>query len=105
MPPSSSILSYRDVQAALDRALSNGRGVKIACETLGDAQNLRQRCYNFRKLDRRENMKTYAEDAPLYAKSVYDVLTICPAQEEDGSICLVIEVASAERLKERLTDL
>lgn len=105
MPASTSILAHKDIQAALDRALANGRGVRIACPNgIGEAYNLRQRCYTLRQLDRRENAKIYPEDDPLYNRSVYDSLTITPAQA-NGTVYLVIEVSTPERLESRMEDL
>jgi hypothetical protein len=104
MPPSNSLLAHRDVQAALDRALANGRGVRIRVESAGHATNLRQRCYKVRELDRRENAKIFPHDNPMHGRSVYDALTMTPA-EDDGTVYLVIEVSSPERLEEVMEDL
>ena len=40
--------------------------------TYGEANALRQRMYTLRKADRKENRRIYAEDVPLYDRSVYD---------------------------------
>lgn len=104
MPLSPSILSYDDVRSVMDRALANGRGVKITCETIGAAYSLRQRMYNFRKLDKRENAKVYVEGEPLHNRSIYDKLTFTPI-EEDEVPKLVISVRSAEALDELVEEL
>lgn len=105
MTVSMSPLAHADVRAVMDRALSNGRGVKIACVDIGEANSLRQRIYTMRKIDREANTKTYPEDDPRFGRSPYDALVVYPALDADDSTCLVIEVSTAERLNERVEDL
>ena len=105
MTISESPLAHADIKAVLDRALANGRGVKIACASIGEARNLVQRCYTFRKIDRKSNRDIYSLDDPRYGVSVYDQLSCYPAEEADGSPCCVIEVLSPDRLNERVQDL
>lgn len=104
MPPSSSPLAHKDIEAALDRALSNGTGVRIRCAGYGYAVNLRQRAYKLREIDRRENRKIYTEDDPSYGRSVYDACLITP-REIDNQWYLVIEVSSPQRLESMIEDL
>ena len=104
MPPNSSTLAHQDIRAAMDRALENGRGVRISCDTPGDVYNLRQRFYTVRRLDRADNAKTYDTDHPLYGRSVYDTLIVYPASEGNTIYC-VIEVSTPDRLEERIEDL
>lgn len=105
MPVSSSPLAHRDIRAAMDRALAGGRGVRIACSSLGEAYNLRQRFYTTRKHDRDQSRQIYEPDDPGYDRTPYDALIVYPATGEDDVIYCVIEVSSAERLNERIQDL
>lgn len=111
MPPSSSTLAHADIQAVMDRALSNGRGCRIGCANIGEAYGLRQRFYTLRKQDREANKKIFEPEDPRWGRSVYDSLIIYPAGGDVGngdppnSIYCVIEVSSAERLEERVEDI
>lgn len=100
-----SSLAYSDIRTILDRALENGRGVLIRCDTHGQAAHLRQRCYEWRLRDRELNAKTYPDiQDPRHASSVYDRLIFTPANTEEGPV-LQIVVASPERLEERIVEL
>lgn len=105
MPPNNSAIAYRDLQEVADRAIANGRGVRVSCSTLGEAHVLRSRLYKMRDLDRKSNRKIYAEDHELHGRSVYDPLLLTPMQDEKGQIFLVVEVSSVERLEERIEEL
>lgn len=106
MPPNNSVLAYRDLQEVADRAISNGRGVRVSCSTLGEAHVLRSRLYKMRELDRKENKKIYSDpDHALHGRSIYDPLILTPSQSEEGQIYLVVEVSTAERLEERIEEL
>lgn len=104
MSHSQSPLSHRDVLRILDRALSNGRGVRVACESLGKAKNLRQRCYTMRAVDRKENTRIYQPADAMYGLSVYDCLTL-DVGEDAGVIYLIVEVSAPERLESLMQDL
>lgn len=104
MPPSTSPLAHRDIAGALDRALANGRGVRLRCEDYGMAVTLRQKAYTFRKIDKRESKRIYDSDNPLYNASPYDALVMTP-REHDGEWYLYIEVSRAERLADIMEDL
>lgn len=105
MPPSNSPLAHADIQAVMDRALSNGRGCRVACSSVGEAYSLRQRFYTLRKGDRENSQKIFEPEDPRYGRSVYDSLIVYPAQDEEGGVLCVIEVSSAARLEERVEDL
>lgn len=105
MPQATNLLAHRDIQTIADRALANSRGVKIACGSQSEAFSLRMRFYNFRKIDRSENRRLYDGDHPMWGRSVYDQLKVYAAEEDDGSVVLVLEVSSAEALEARVVDL
>lgn len=104
MPPNTSPLAHRDIAGALDRALANGRGIRLRCEDHGMAVTLRQKAYTFRKIDKRESKRIYDSDHPLYNASPYDALVMTPRQH-DGEWYLYIEVSRAERLADIMEDL
>lgn len=105
MANSYSPLSYADIAKVCDRALENGRGIQVKCDTIGYAHHLRQRCYEYRLIDRAQNAKTYEEEHPMHNRSVYDALIFRPAVMEDGTPVLEIEVSSPERFEERIVEL
>lgn len=105
MPPNPSPLAHKDVQKAMDRALANGRGIRIRCASYGEANALRQRMYTMRKADRRENARIYDHTDPLHGRSVYDSLICTPMQDVHGVVHLVVEVSTPERLESRIEDL
>jgi hypothetical protein len=105
MPPSNSPLSFRNIRAAGDRAIANGRGINITCAGLGEAHSMRFSFYQMRMLDRKENLKIYPQDHALHGRSIYDCLTAYPAQKDDGTIVLTILVSNAEALNERIEEL
>ena len=105
MPPTIAQLSNIDIITAFDRALGNGKGVRIFCETRGNAVNKRQQCYRAREVDRQENKKIYPPDDPMYKRSIYDALIFIPRIAEDGSWFLYIEVSTPERLESVMEDL
>lgn len=106
MPPPTSQLAHTDILAAMDRAISNGKGVRVFCgPSLGDAVNLRQRAYRAREIDRRENRKIYEPEDPLYGRSVYDRLLMIPRENDADGWFLYIEVSTSERLEDLTEDL
>ncbi len=91
MPFSNSIFSYADVRELLDRALTSERGMRVRVNKPGAVHNLRQRMNYFRKLDRRENTKIYAESEPLHGRSQYDSLIFRAGQDEKGAYVDVVK--------------
>jgi len=92
---SNSIFSFADVRGLLDQAMTAERGIRVKLSKKGSAVNLRQRMNHFRRLDRRENTKTYAPEDPLYDRSQYDVLIFRLLEEPDGFI-VEVRKGSAE---------
>lgn len=109
MPVSTSPLAHKDIQAIMDRALSNGRGCRVSIDSPGQGYSLRQRFYTMRLLDREANTKLFEPDDPRFGRSVYDALTvyIAAGNDEDppDSLYLMIEVSSEERYQSRVEDL
>lgn len=73
-----SILAYPDVKTAFDRVLATPRGIKVTFTTKPQAVRFVARCNYFRMLDRKENLKIYAEmtSHSLYGRSVYDHIEV-----------------------------
>jgi hypothetical protein len=105
VPPTSALLAHTDLLSAFDRAIGNGKGVRVHCGDHGDVVNLRQRAYRARELDRKENRKVYAPDDPMYGRSVYDSLIFIPRSNDEDGWFLYIEVSSPQRLEEVMEDL
>ncbi len=105
MPPNVSPLAHKDIEECLNRALANGRGIRVFCGDYGTANALRQKAYTLRKLDRSENRKIYDPDHPSYNRSPYDALVLTPRQAADGEWFLYIEVSSPEKLQHVIEDL
>lgn len=76
MPLSNSILSYEDVRAHFDRALSSEKGLILRFKSPGQAIHFRQRGYKFRVLDRIRNTELYPDGDPMHGCSPYDILRI-----------------------------
>lgn len=76
MPPSKSLISYADVQEALDRALASERGVIAKFMTRGAAVQFRHRCYSLRKILREKSAEVYQPGDPMYGRTPYDELII-----------------------------
>lgn len=74
----SSFLAYPDVKSAFERAIATERGIKVSFTTHAQAVRFVGRCNSFRVLDRKENLKIYAELTThhLYGRSVFDHLKI-----------------------------
>ena len=104
MPPSNSPLAYGDIRTCADRALANGRGVTLRVHSHGEAVSERARFYKMRELDRRASTKVFPSDDPRHGVSAYDRLVVSVAADGD-QIVLLFEVATAERLEERIEEL
>lgn len=76
MPSNESPAAYADIRAALDRALASSNGVLIHAQSHGHAVNLRQRCYTYRKIERRESRKMYKESDSRFDRTPYDGLVV-----------------------------
>jgi len=93
---SKSILAYDDVREVLDQALASESGVRLKFGSNGQAVSVRQRFNSFRKSDRGENRKIYAEDHLMHGRSVYDKLVLkVPKKGEPDDNYLYIHKRSA----------
>lgn len=106
MPPSESPLAHKDIEEALDRAIANGKGIRLFCPGgHGQAISLRQRAYKLREIDRRQNRRLFEPDHPMFGNSVYDALVFAPRQASDETWFLYIEVSTPKRLEELMEEL
>lgn len=106
MGHNTSPLADKAVREIADRALANGRGLRIRCDTLGEANGLRTKIYKMRLRDRKDNLATYDEGHPLHGNSVYDILVCTPTRDpETEQIYLSVEVSSIEQYEERIEEL
>lgn len=105
VPMSKSLLSYADIRGVMDQALASEKGVRVRCDSLGQAYNLRQRFYSYRLMDRKENAKIYQPGDPLYNTSAYDKIIVLPEGDSAGNYWLRLEVSTAERLEARVEEL
>jgi len=74
MVTSHSRLAYTDCFDLMDRALDDGKGVRVKFGNHGDAWSYRLRCNAARQIDRKENLHIYEEGHPLHGRSEYDRL-------------------------------
>lgn len=73
----------------LDRALQSRKGLRLRFEDLRTAQAFRIRCYNLKKLDRKNNNKIYPTTDPMHNASAYDGLVIS-LESRDGIVQILI---------------
>jgi hypothetical protein len=72
-----STIAYTDCYEAFDRALDHPRGIKVPTRTSADAERLRMRMHQARKLAREANTKIYPDpEHPLHGRSPYDALVV-----------------------------
>lgn len=93
MSYNTSITSYLDIRAALDRALESEKGVRLRFTDEKAAITFKGRWHTLRYLDRKENKKIYPEDHPLWGRSVYDVLM---SKTEDPCTVALIKAEGVE---------
>jgi len=74
MTLSTSPLAYEDCRQAMDAALDDPVGVRLAVPDLDAAYNLRLRLNQARRLNRDDNKKLYEPDHPMHGRSMYDRL-------------------------------
>jgi hypothetical protein len=72
MTTSTSRMSFLDCQDIFDKALADGKGVRVLFETEGSANHFIGRMHRFRELDRIDNASSFDLGHPLHGKSVYD---------------------------------
>lgn len=86
MALSNSILAFQDCADFLEPAISDEKGARLFFKTQKEAEFFRMRCYQFRKLHRKQNMSVYPPDHKMYGQSEYDelMLTLYLTFEGDG---------------------
>jgi len=73
---SNSPLMYVDCRALLERALESPKGIRITCDTHGQAIDLSRRINKARQLDRVNNAKIYPPDELMHNRSTFDTLLV-----------------------------
>lgn len=87
-----SLLSYTDCLDYFDTALRYTEGCRIPVADIGDANNLRMRLNNCRKLHREENARVYPEANIMHGKSPYDAIVVrIRSFGEDEKLYVVLE--------------
>ena len=87
MPYNTSITSYVDIRAVLDKALASEKGVQLRFADEKTAMTFRGRVHTLRYLDRKENKRIYPEGDPMHGRSVYDPLMV--KKKEDGVVAVI----------------
>ena len=85
--------AYTDCYTHFERAGASTKGIRILLNTAAEAQHLRFRLYQARKLERVQSMRVYTRADPQYGKSINDRfrITIQPTAEGDGKCWVYIE--------------
>lgn len=99
-----SLLSYTDCLDYFDTALRFTEGCRIPVTDIGDANNLRMRLNNCRKLHREENARVYPEHNIMHGKSPYDaiVVRIRPFGDDDKLYVVLDRIDISRRQVEGL---
>lgn len=84
-----SITSYPDIRAALDKALESEKGVRLRFPDAKAAMTFKGRVHSLRYLDRRENRKIYPLGDPMHGHSVYDPLMV---KSEDANTVAIVKL-------------
>lgn len=100
MSPSKSLLSYADVQEALDRALASERGISISFDSHGQAIRFRHRAYSLRKILREKSGEIYKPGEFAYGRTPYDALAFPDPERLEG-----VEKVSLKIIKNSSADL
>lgn len=90
MPYASSLTSYPDITAALDRALESPKGVRVSFESENAARTFCGRVHSFRFKDRKANCKIYPPEHPMYGCSPYDPLMV--RKMEDKKVVEIVKL-------------
>lgn len=85
MPTSSSRLAYPDCEEFFNKALEDGRGVRLPFQIEGHARQFLVRCNSFRQICRQDNMRIHAKDHPMYGRCEYDTVALSVVPTEDHS--------------------
>lgn len=89
MAYNTSITSYVDIRAALDRALSSEKGVRLRFPDDKAAMTFKGRVHSLRYLDRKANAKIYPEGDPMHGASAYDPLMV---KTESPTVVAIIKL-------------
>lgn len=73
---SQSIDSYADLLPILDSVVETRVGKRILRISKGSAINMRQRVYQLRLLDRKQNREIYEKGHPQHGTSPYDPISV-----------------------------
>lgn len=86
-----SLLSYSDCLDYFDTALRYTEGCRIPVADIGDANNLRMRLNNCRKLHREENARVYPEHNIMHGKSPYDAIVVRIRPDNEDKLYVVLD--------------
>jgi len=77
--------SYTDCYEALDRAIADEKGVRIAVANYDAALHFRMRLHQARQIHRKDNELAYEPGHAMYGASIYDTLTVRIRQSASGT--------------------
>jgi len=100
MAYASSITSYPDITAALDRALASAKGVRVQLESAKAVATFCGRVHSFRFKDRKANTKIYPAGHSMHGCSAYDPLMV---RKVEGFVVEIIKLDGVEFSIEDLT--
>lgn len=93
MPLPSTIGTYADCYEIWAAALDTEGGVRtLVSKSAAQAEHMRQRMYQARKLLREHSKKVYPKDHAAYNTSEYDAFKITLREDEDGDWWLYLEL-------------
>jgi len=102
---SRSPLAFDDCQDLFERALNSKKGIKITCQSHGEAMALRMRLHYYRRKDKEANASIYPREHEMHKASVWDRL-VCRVDdnvlriEHRGTDHLIIEPIDPSDLEE-----
>jgi hypothetical protein len=99
MGNSTSILSYPDIKAVLDRVIA-GENLRVSFDTHGAAVKFVSRCNSFRRLDRKDNFIIYPDPGQtLHGRSIYDAVSVVIDKSDDKAVLVRQMTADAYTLE------
>ena len=95
--------SLADVLVVLEKAVEAEKGIILKFESHAERHNFRQKCYQVRTADRKENAKIYEVGEPGHNKSEFDFLRLenINVEEELG---FHLKLVNVKRLTIRMYD-
>ena len=81
-------IAFRRYKEMWEAAAKEPHGVKIYCKDAGQAISYRQKCYQYRMLDRDWNYELYAVDHPMHGTSLYDDYEIVIAEGDPRTLII-----------------